>query len=324
MALYIYKFYLLLIWVWVYLPTTINGKHTPVAKKRGLASGRGLDALLGDVKAVQSSTKAADDSTTSVVEVALASLQRGAYQPRRDIAEDSLKELAESIKEHGVMQPIVIREVTSSASGVTHEIIAGERRWQAAKLAGLATIPAIVRAISDDVAIALALIENIQREDLSPMEQAFALQRFNDEFGLSHAEIAKTVGKARATVSNLLRLLSLHEDVQTLLNHGDLDMGHARALLSLPKPQQPVLAKKVVQGGLTVRQTEALVKNFLAPKGKKADTPNPDIAKLSQDLSEKLGALVDIKQNAKGKGKMTIHFHTPDELDGILARLDKK
>lgn len=298
-----------------------------MAKKRGLAKGRGLDALLGDVKQAQQTVQQTQEGAStidgSIQQVNVTCLQRGEYQPRRDIAEDSLNELAESIKAHGVMQPIVIRQVTSTDPQIQYEIIAGERRWRAAKIAGLSTIPAIVRELTDEVAIALALIENIQREDLSPMEQALALQRFADEFGMSHADIAKTVGKARATVSNLLRLLSLHDEVKTLLNHGDLDMGHARTLLALPTEQQPHMAQKVIAAGATVRQTEQMVKNFLQPTAKKKAADNHDLVKLSQSLSEKLGALVEIKQNSKGKGKMVIHYHTADELDDVLARLQK-
>lgn len=295
-----------------------------MVKRRGLAKSRGLDKLLGDVKEVQTEiTTTADGNASSknqIKKIALTALQRGKYQPRLTIAEDALNELAESIKSHGVMQPIVVRELV--AGDTPYEIIAGERRWRAAKIAGLTEIPAIVREISDNVAIALALIENIQRENLSPIEQANALQRFADEFGMSHAEIAKTVGKARATVSNLLRLLTLHDDVKIMLSHGDLDMGHARALLSLPTEQQPSFAKKIVANQLTVRQTEQLVKNFLEPKAKKQETPNQDIVKLSQQLSEKLGALVEINQKNNGKGKMVIHYHSSDELDGILTALD--
>lgn len=293
-----------------------------MAKKRGLAKSRGLDALMGDVKSVQAEVQAEDLATKvegQVEQLSVQDLQRGKYQPRREMAEDTLQELADSIKAHGVMQPIVVREVNTDTR---YEIIAGERRWRAAKLAGLATIPAIIRQLSDDVAIALALIENIQREDLTPIEQAHALQRFADEFGMSHADIAKTVGKARATVSNLLRLLSLHDEVKKMLTHGDIDMGHARAMLSLPAEQQPSIAKKVVAGSLTVRQTEQLVKNLLQPTAKKAkEAPNQDIIKLSQQLSEKLGALVEINQKATGKGKLTINYHSADELDGILVLL---
>ncbi|MBD3727600.1 MAG: ParB/RepB/Spo0J family partition protein, partial [Moraxella osloensis] len=204
----------------------------------------------------------------NLMHINVAYLQRGKYQPRLDLDEDALQELATSIKQHGVMQPIVIRPLAKVLpnSSITHEIIAGERRWRAAQIAGLTHIPAIMRPMSDDLAIALALIENIQREDLSVMEQAAALQRFHDEFGMSHSQIADVVGKARTTVSNLLRLNQLHDDVKQALNEGQMDMGHARALLALSPKQQPVIAKKIIQGQLTVRETEALVKDILNPK----------------------------------------------------------
>lgn len=295
-----------------------------MTKKRGLAQGRGLDALLGSIRQVKQeveSTVEVEGSSLQQVDVNL--LQRGIYQPRREISNDSLAELAESIKRHGIMQPIVVRRLGEQAA-VPYEIIAGERRWRAAKLAGLSHIPALVRDIPDELAIALALIENIQREDLNPMEQAFALQRFHDEFGMSHQEIADTVGKARATVSNLLRLISLHDDVKTLLDHGDIDMGHARALLSLNAKDQVAAAKVVVEKALSVRQTEQLIRDLLNPvTEKKEKAPvSVDIEQLTRRLSERFGAAVEIDHNAKGKGKMVIRYHSLDELDGILAVID--
>ncbi|MEN9494435.1 MAG: hypothetical protein RJA89_677, partial [Pseudomonadota bacterium] len=254
-------------------------------------------------------------------------LQRGKYQPRIDLDEDALQELATSIKQHGVMQPIVIRPLTKVLpnSPITHEIIAGERRWRAAQIAGLTHIPAIMRPMSDDLAIALALIENIQREDLSVMEQAAALQRFHDEFGMSHSQIADVVGKARTTVSNLLRLNQLHDDVKQALNEGQMDMGHARALLSLSPKQQPVIAKKIIQGQLTVRQTEALVKDILNPK---APTQSQEIdydrLRLNQHLSEQLGAVVKIKGSSKGKGSIEIFFHNEEELQALIVQFQSQ
>ena len=254
-------------------------------------------------------------------------LQRGKYQPRIDLDEDALQELATSIKQHGVMQPIVIRPLAKVLpnSPITHEIIAGERRWRAAQIAGLTHIPAIMRPMSDDLAIALALIENIQREDLSVMEQAAALQRFHDEFGMSHSQIADVVGKARTTVSNLLRLNQLHDDVKQALNEGQMDMGHARALLSLSPKQQPVIAKKIIQGQLTVRQTEALVKDILNPK---APTQSQEIdydrLRLNQHLSEQLGAVVKIKGSSKGKGSIEIFFHNEEELQALIAQFQSQ
>ena len=266
-------------------------------------------------------------SGLNLMHINVAYLQRGKYQPRIDLDEDALQELATSIKQHGVMQPIVIRPLAKVLpnSPITHEIIAGERRWRAAQIAGLTHIPAIMRPMSDDLAIALALIENIQREDLSVMEQAAALQRFHDEFGMSHSQIADVVGKARTTVSNLLRLNQLHDDVKQALNEGQMDMGHARALLALSPKQQPVIAKKIIQGQLTVRQTEALVKDILNPK---APTQSQEIdydrLRLNQHLSEQLGAVVKIKGSSKGKGSIEIFFHNEEELQALIVQFQSQ
>lgn len=266
-------------------------------------------------------------SGLNLMHINVAYLQRGKYQPRIDLDEDALQELATSIKQHGVMQPIVIRPLAKVLpnSPITHEIIAGERRWRAAQIAGLTHIPAIMRPMSDDLAIALALIENIQREDLSVMEQAAALQRFHDEFGMSHSQIADVVGKARTTVSNLLRLNQLHDDVKQALNEGQMDMGHARALLSLSPKQQPVIAKKIIQGQLTVRETEALVKDILNPK---APTQSQEIdydrLRLNQHLSEQLGAVVKIKGSSKGKGSIEIFFHNEEELQALIVQFQSQ
>lgn len=266
-------------------------------------------------------------SGLNLMHINVAYLQRGKYQPRLDLDEDALQELATSIKQHGVMQPIVIRPLAKVLpnSPITHEIIAGERRWRAAQIAGLTHIPAIMRPMSDDLAIALALIENIQREDLSVMEQAAALQRFHDEFGMSHSQIADVVGKARTTVSNLLRLNQLHDDVKQALNEGQMDMGHARALLALSPKQQPVIAKKIIQGQLTVRQTEALIKDILNPK---APTQSQEIdydrLRLNQHLSEQLGAVVKIKGSSKGKGSIEIFFHNEEELQALIVQFQSQ
>lgn len=298
-----------------------------MTKKRGLAQGRGLDALLGSIRQV---TQDVENSTISsngaeqgqLQHIDVGQLQRGIYQPRREIANEQLTELSDSIKKHGIMQPIVVRRLGEQAK-VPFEIIAGERRWRAAKLAGLTHIPALVRDIPDELAIALALIENIQREDLNPMEQAVALQRFHDEFGMSHQEIADTVGKARTTVSNLLRLISLHDDVKTMLDHGDIDMGHARALLSLKSKDQIVVARTIVEKVLSVRQTEQLIRDLLNPPATKPKVQaSADIEQLTRRLSERFGAQVEIDHNNKGKGKMVIRYHTLDELEGILAVID--
>lgn len=298
-----------------------------MTKKRGLAQGRGLDALLGSIRQVTQDVENSTISSNSAEQgqlqhIEVGQLQRGIYQPRREIANEQLTELSDSIKKHGIMQPIVVRRLGEQAK-VPFEIIAGERRWRAAKLAGLTHIPALVRDIPDELAIALALIENIQREDLNPMEQAVALQRFHDEFGMSHQEIADTVGKARTTVSNLLRLISLHDDVKTMLDHGDIDMGHARALLSLKSKDQIVVARTIVEKVLSVRQTEQLIRDLLNPPATKPKAQaSADIEQLTRRLSERFGAQVEIDHNNKGKGKMVIRYHTLDELEGILAVID--
>ncbi|MCU4412921.1 ParB/RepB/Spo0J family partition protein [Acinetobacter sp. WU_MDCI_Axc73] len=286
-------------------------------KKRGLAKGRGLDALLGSIQKekLQIEAQAIDIGQLKQIDVNL--LKRGEYQPRRFIQEQELQELASSIEKHGVMQPIVIRPIEDEQ--YPYEIIAGERRWRAAQLAGLKEIPAIVRDLNDQVAIALALIENIQRQDLNPIDQALALQRFHDEFGLSHQEIAETVGKARTTVSNLLRLLSLDDAIKNLMQEGQLDMGHARAILALKAKDQMAVAKMVIEKSLSVRQTEQLVREWNEPKQDKPQAViPPDIEQLTQKLSERFGANVKIDHNKQGKGKLVIHYHSLDELDGIL------
>ncbi|AYA02063.1 ParB/RepB/Spo0J family partition protein [Acinetobacter sp. WCHAc010034] len=287
------------------------------AKKRGLAKGRGLDALLGSIQKekLQLEAQSLDHGQLKQINVHL--LQRGEYQPRRFIHEQDLQELAASIEKHGVMQPIVIRPVDDDKH--PYEIIAGERRWRAAQLAGLTEVPAIVRDLSDQVAIALALIENIQRQDLNPIDQAMALQRFHEEFGLSHQEIADTVGKARTTISNLLRLLTLAEPVKDFMQQSLLDMGHARAILTLKAKDQLRVAELVIEKSLSVRQTEQLVRDLNTPKQAKEKQGLPsDIQQLSQRLSDRFGADVKIDHNKQGKGKLVINYHSLEELDGIL------
>ena len=286
-------------------------------KKRGLAKGRGLDALLGSIQKekLQLEVQALDHGQLKQINVK--DLKRGTYQPRRFIHEEDLQELAASIKKHGVMQPIVIRPIEDDVH--QYEIIAGERRWRAAQIAGLTEVPAIVRDLSDQVAIALALIENIQRQDLNPIDQAMALQRFHEEFGLSHQEIAETVGKARTTVSNLLRLLSLADPIKDHIQRGQLDMGHARAILTLKEKDQIQIAKIVIEKSLSVRQTEQLVRDLNAPKqDKPKQRVSSDLEQLTQKLSERFSADVKIDHNQQGKGKLVIHYHSLDELDGIL------
>ncbi|WP_297427645.1 ParB/RepB/Spo0J family partition protein [uncultured Acinetobacter sp.] len=287
-------------------------------RKRGLAKGRGLDALLGSIQKekLQLEAQSLDHGQLKQLNVHL--LKRGEYQPRRTINEQDLQELAASIEKHGVMQPIVVRPVDGDEQR-PYEIIAGERRWRAAQLAGLTEIPAIVRDLPDQVAIALALIENIQRQDLNPMDQAMALQRFHEEFGLSHQEIAETVGKARTTVSNLLRLLTLAEPVKDFMQQELLDMGHARAILTLKPKDQVKIAELVIEKSLSVRQTEQLVRDLNTPKHDRVKPElAPDIQQLAQRLSERFSADVKIDYNKQGKGKLVIHYHSLDELDGIL------
>lgn len=294
------------------------------AKKRGL--GKGLDALLGatsakDKSLQNASTETANgtDSRTALLELPVDLIQRGKYQPRRDMDPDSLQELADSIRAQGVMQPIVVRPISDKK----YEIIAGERRWRATQLAQLETIPVVVRDVSDEAAIAMALIENIQREDLNPIEEAASLQRLQREFELTQQEVATAVGKSRSTVANLLRLMSLQEDVRISLERGDIEMGHARALLGLEATDQSQAARVVVGKGLSVRQTEALVRNILsqkdsAPVSKALD---PNIRQLQDDLSQRIGAKVQIQHTAKGKGKLVLSYSSLDELDGILKHI---
>ena len=293
------------------------------AKKRGL--GRGLDALLGASQPDQAeasetadpgSSEAQDDKLN---ELPVDLIQRGKYQPRGDMDPESLKELADSIVAQGVMQPIVVRPISDKR----YEIVAGERRWRAAQMAGLDVIPAVIRDVSDQAAIAMALIENIQREDLNPIEEAASLQRLQKEFDLTQQEVATAVGKSRSTVANLLRLMTLQEDVRRLVEHGDLEMGHARALLGLEGADQSAAARSVVGKGLTVRQTEALVRNLLANKTKPAGQKqiDPNIRQLQDDLSQRLGASVLIRHSAKGRGKVVVSYNSLDELDGILGHI---
>ena len=290
-------------------------------KKRGLGGSRGLDALLGSVRKVQEEVTAVAAGLPpqgELRQLPVEWLSRGRYQPRREMDPETLQELADSIRAQGILQPIVVRAIGEQQ----FEIIAGERRWRAAQMARLDTVPALVREFSDEAAIALALIENIQREDLNPLEEALAMQRFADEFKLTHQQVADSVGKSRVAVTNLLRLLALQEEVKRSLAHGDLDMGHARALLALSHEQQLAASRIIVDKGLSVRQTEALVRQMLAEK---PDTPmraiDPNVRKLQDNLSERLGAVVQIDCNAKGKGRLVISYNSLDELDGILAHI---
>jgi ParB family chromosome partitioning protein len=290
-------------------------------KKRGL--GKGLGALLGDMSVTEESV--ADEEKSSEVKsaqlVPIEYLQPGRFQPRTDINPEHLQELATSIEQHGIVQPIVIRQLANNR----YEIIAGERRWRAAQLAGLHEIPVITRVLSDQDALAIALIENIQREDLNAMEEAEAYQRLSQEFSITHQQIAQIVGKSRAAVSNTLRLMDLQSSVQALLRDKKIDMGHARALLALDHSKQEELAKLVVNNHLTVRATEQLVKKYLndQPQTKPSikKPKDPDIIRLENELSEHLGTETKIQYSADGKGRLLINFHNLDHLQGMLAKI---
>ena len=278
------------------------------SNKRGL--GRGLDALLGDVSV--------KEEKHHLQTLPIEYLQRGKYQPRQDINPEKLQELADSIKAQGIIQPIVVRLIAYEK----YEIVAGERRWRAAQMAGLTQVPVVIKEIDDRAAMAIALIENIQREDLNPLEEAEALKRLLDEFEMTHQHIAEAIGKSRTTVTNLLRLMDLHPDVKKLLLTNQLEMGHARALLSLDGLKQVALANKVVKEGLTVRATERLVKESHAePKVHKVKVIDNDTLRLQDDLTAKLGAKVIIDHKENGSGRLVIAYSSLDELEGIIEQL---
>jgi ParB family chromosome partitioning protein len=319
------------------------------------ALGRGLGALLGEATARQVTANAAalaanrappppalPGATPAPAAAAAAApldelarlpldlLQRGKYQPRVDMRPESLQELADSIRAQGIVQPIVVRPLEHGGGATDsqrYEIIAGERRWRAAQMAGLAEIPAVIRRVPDEAAVAMALIENIQRENLNPLEEARAIERLVDEFALTHQEAAEAVGRSRAAVSNLLRLLELADEVKALVEKRELEMGHARALLGLAgRRQQAEVGALVAKKGLSVRETEALVRRMTArPDGGHADDEahggDANIRRLESDLSEKLGAKVTVKHHASGKGQLIVAYTTLDELDGILAHI---
>jgi len=278
------------------------------SNKRGL--GRGLDALLGDISV--------KDEQHHLHTLPIEYLQRGKYQPRKDINPEKLQELADSIKAQGIIQPIVVRQLAYEK----YEIVAGERRWRAAQIAGLTQIPVVIKEIDDRAAMAIALIENIQREDLNALEEAEALKRLLDEFEMTHQHIAEAIGKSRTTVTNLLRLIDLQPEVKTLLLNNQLEMGHARALLSLDGPKQVAIANKVVKDGLTVRATERLVKESHAePKIQKIKVIDNDTLRLQDNLTAKLGAKVVIDHKENGSGKLVIAYSSLDELDGIIGQI---
>ena len=288
------------------------------ARKRGL--GRGLDALLGSVTATDS---VVEDQVEELRSLPIELLQRGANQPRMDFDKEALQELADSIKAQGVLQPVLVRPLADSGR---FEIIAGERRWRASQLAGLHEIPAVVRKLDDRTSMCIALIENIQREDLNPLEQARGLSRLSEEFDMTHDAIAESVGRSRSAVTNILRLLELSDEVKRLLVGRQLEMGHARALLTLTEQQQRWAAQQIIKSGLSVRGAEALVrrlqkaKTVLKPRQNRDD---PDVKLLETQLSERLGTAVTIQQKKQGKGTLRIAYSSLAQLDGILARIRK-
>ena len=286
-------------------------------KKRGL--GKGLDALLSTPPSEDSSSSQQGGEQLRTLPIDL--LQRSPYQPRKNFEQEALQELADSISSQGIIQPIVARPISN---GKQFEIIAGERRWRAAQLAGLHEVPAVVREINDQTAMCLALIENIQREDLNPIEQAQALHRLLNEFSMTHEAVADAVGRSRSTVTNLLRLLELNPQVKELVENGNLEMGHARALLALEDTRQLEVARQVDKQGLSVRATENLVRKLQGgskSKTKKTEKIDPNIRQLQDELSEKLGAQVKINNGKGGKGTLQINYNSLDELDGILSHI---
>jgi ParB family chromosome partitioning protein len=286
-------------------------------KKRGLS--RGLDALLGEVSIARAEIAPSSVPSHALQTLPVEFLQRGKYQPRRDINPEKLQELADSIKAQGVIQPVVVRRLDSEK----YEIVAGERRWRAAQLAGLHEVPVVVKEIDDRTAMAVALIENIQREDLNPLEEAEALARLLDEFGMTHQQIADAVGKSRATVTNLLRLLDLHPEVKKLLLNRHIEMGHARALLGLEGQRQVAAAYKIDKEGLTVRAAERLVRELQSPAAttEKVKIIDRDTLRLQEDLTSRLGAKVLIDHRKNGAGKLIIAYSSLEELDGIIGQI---
>jgi ParB family transcriptional regulator, chromosome partitioning protein len=293
---------------------------TRMAVKRGL--GRGLDALLNGNSTSKPNKKATLPEIPQrdiLQKVAIDQLKPGVYQPRKHMDPEALEDLSQSIKSQGILQPLLVRAVDDG-----YEIIAGERRWRAAQQAKLKEVPVLIRELSDQAILAIALIENIQRENLNPMEESMALQRLIDEFSMTHQAIAEIIGRSRSTISNLLRLQSLHTDVKYMLENNDLEMGHARALLSLSADAQHEIAREIVSQALSVREAEKLVRQYQQPPQKtstKNSTNNPDTLLLQTDLAEKLGAKVKISHNTSGKGKLQIQYNSLDELEGILAHI---
>lgn len=279
-----------------------------MVKQKGL--GRGLDALF-------SHDESAASAEESLQNIEIFRLQPGKYQPRTNMDQVALAELAESIKAQGVMQPILVRPVNDDR----FEIIAGERRWRAAQLAGLSEVPALIRNVADESALAMSLIENIQRENLNPLEEAMGIQRLINEFGMTHQTAGEALGNSRSTISNLLRLLNLSAPVQELMMLGKIEMGHGRALLPLAAAEQIKLANLIVQKRLSVRETERLVNQVEHPIARKIKKPDRDLLRLQEDVSERLGTQVDIKPKKNGQGSVVIHYSNLDQLDDILGKL---
>ena len=287
-----------------------------MVRKPGL--GKGLDILLSSSR--RSASSGVEDKDSSMRLLPVDKIQKGKYQPRTNMDSEALQQLADSIKAQGLIQPVVVRPIPDNK----YELVAGERRWRACQIAGLHDIPAVIRKIPDQAAAAMSLIENIQREDLNPLEEATAMERLIEEFGLTHQQTAEAVGRSRSAVTNLLRLLVLEDKTKELLDKGELEMGHARALLALGGSEQVEAAQKVASKGMSVRDTERLVKKLTAvddPSQSAEPVKAPEVLKLEQELGEKLGANIVIKYNNKGKGKLTIEYNSLDELDGILEHI---
>lgn len=290
-----------------------------MVKKRGL--GKSLDALLAftDTNG-QNVVDFEPLHQDTIVKLHIDELQRGKYQPRREMDNEALEDLASSIRQQGILQPIIVRK-----SGNKYEIIAGERRWRAAQIAGLHDVPVIIRQLSDEAAIAIALIENIQRENLNPIEEAIALHRLIEEFGMTHQQVAEAIGKSRTTVTNLLRLLALPEEIKILLGKGQIEMGHARALITIPENSQLQIARSIVEKSLSVRETENLVRRFQSPVSikNKNKTIDADLLDIQEALTRQLKLRVALQCNAKGKGKLTIHYRSLAELDSLLVHFQE-
>lgn len=293
-----------------------------MSAKRGLGKGLSNLGLTELLDGIQQPIENVEVGGAQLRELPVTQINPGKYQPRRQISQEALQELADSIEAQGIIQPIVVRTLGENS----YELIAGERRWRAAQLAGLEQVPAVIRELDDESAIAMSLIENIQRQDLNAIEEAMALHRLIEEFEMTHEQVAKAVGKSRAAVSNLLRLLQLPTAVRAMVEQGKIDMGHARALLSLAPSKQVEVAQAIIEQALSVRQTEELIRQLNQPAEDKAQgtgstSIDPDVKRLQNNLRERLGAVVNIRHAQNGKGRLVIHYNTLDELDGILDHI---